>query len=1131
MKKLILLALILIASFAFSTVTVTINESGSKFLYGCVNYKVGTDGPLACWESIANNSAYPDYGMGKSGYSYVDGDIDSCSGIALPCLTWNGNMSGCASQIGCRYSLGICTNFPNHLSCSEANYSTQAICNSQYNCKWTVYNESVAEELTRQIYVFDVSGIPTGSYIISANQTIRIDIYGPVGNVYNQTPILCVLSNSSVFASATWNNRSSTQKWGSYGGNDCAPASAPLFGSLQIEPFVTNVNKTANLQPSDISCWVNNAGCNNGTMLKMNETIHRLDWATNYTGRTEARNVIHNDDLSNVQPSFIMVRYTTAPYITATGENYSGAVPNLPANLTNHTTMFNATVNDDESPFNGTANYIFSWNGSGANCDTWNNDSSVSLNGVNSGDNVSVIKQVGKMCEGKTIGYKFYVTDNWGAGGSSAIQTLYKTSCGIVNSNLVMNYNYSTHEILLSTCLTVNVSGLTINCNGNHINMQRDYFAPSYDTRGITDTKNNTTIKNCNIRNSSLGISSVGTFYSNYSNNTFLTVSDPVGTYYASGGIYYSSATNLNLSGFYGGGDNNGAFVTLVSSNGTLNNIGSATASALFNASDTWVSIGSSAGMITISNSALTHITNGTALHISYSDANIGLSNVSISSLTSGGIGMEVDGYAASENVTAINSTFAGGFASIYAYRNADIYIYNSTITTPTIGTGIQVNASGGSYLYALNSTINFSKIFVYSLSYYPYGGGTVDIARYAKIFVTNGTPISNANINVSDNMSATVFSGITNSTGYSDMFILNQTRISTSSNASYTAHNFAANATHNTAGYNQSAINNSKTIQINLNYFKDSSTTRAFLNGTEANKTYYVNSTTSNLIYVRANTTSDCTIDLFENSTLVNSSAVTVTYYRAIAGGMNNTIFNYTAICNETTLYNASSANWNATVIDNSTYRVPPNLHLHLNNTEANVTYPVNNSFNNSIWVYANSSSAEGTIDIYENGTLVASGSSTGVNYTRNITFENNGSIFNYTAIYAETLNYNSSSANWNATVLDNSTITLAAPCPSVIPLITAYFGNKESCVLGYCFTRKIPTKKIYFPLLIGNLTDVEKKANVYLLDYKKKIKQTFSWLEIVFPSQDIGIKVDSSCTFKNKLMSYLDNNKKAFW
>ncbi|MFH0922949.1 MAG: hypothetical protein V1811_02730, partial [Candidatus Micrarchaeota archaeon] len=91
--------------------------------------------------------------------------------------------------------------------------------------------------------------------------------------------------------------------------------------------------------------------------------------------------------------------------------------------------MHNATVVDDT----GLDGYIFSWNASGANCDTWTNDSWVSYTLNNT--NISVEKVIPGACENKSISWRFYANDSLGAWGVSSLMPVWQQN-STINASL-----------------------------------------------------------------------------------------------------------------------------------------------------------------------------------------------------------------------------------------------------------------------------------------------------------------------------------------------------------------------------------------------------------------------------------------------------------------------------------------------------------------------------------------------------------------------------------------------------------------------------------------------------------------------------------------------------------------------
>ena len=79
----------------------------------------------------------------------------------------------------------------------------------------------------------------------------------------------------------------------------------------------------------------------------------------------------------------------------------------------------NVTYYDEEAA--ALSSYIFSWNGSGAQCDAWANDSSVTFGGALNWSNAS--KTIPSACGGKTVGWRVYVTGGSGSTNATSIQS------------------------------------------------------------------------------------------------------------------------------------------------------------------------------------------------------------------------------------------------------------------------------------------------------------------------------------------------------------------------------------------------------------------------------------------------------------------------------------------------------------------------------------------------------------------------------------------------------------------------------------------------------------------------------------------------------------------------------------
>jgi len=131
--------------------------------------------------------------------------------------------------------------------------------------------------------------------------------------------------------------------------------------------------------------------------------------------------------------------------------------------------------------------YLFSWNASGASCDTWANSSWVTVSGSSvTGWNVSVIPAA---CKGKTIGWRFYGNNSNGIN-SSEVQSYFVYGYG----NLNVNITSPTTNIsrLQGTTFQVNA---TVTCTGGTGTTCRTVYANArYNGSSVNpDTLINTT--------------------------------------------------------------------------------------------------------------------------------------------------------------------------------------------------------------------------------------------------------------------------------------------------------------------------------------------------------------------------------------------------------------------------------------------------------------------------------------------------------------------------------------------------------------------------------------------------------------------------------------------------------------
>lgn len=162
-------------------------------------------------------------------------------------------------------------------------------------------------------------------------------------------------------------------------------------------------------------------------------------------------------------------------------------------------------------------------------------------------------------------------------------------------------------------------------------------------------------------------------------------------------------------------------------------------------------------------------------------------------------------------------------------YTN-DTRIINNTISNNYIGfslsgasnnTFINNNISSTSYDFnlssisinntALNNTFNKSKVSILDTS-------NLTIKWYLDIYINDGTnPISEATVNITDNKSTQVFSGITYSTGYIDRQIVIEYVANNTTNDYHTPHNITASKSDYYSNSTSINVNESKTVDLTL--------------------------------------------------------------------------------------------------------------------------------------------------------------------------------------------------------------------------------------------------------------------------------------------------------------------------
>jgi hypothetical protein len=154
----------------------------------------------------------------------------------------------------------------------------------------------------------------------------------------------------------------------------------------------------------------------------------------------------------------------------------------------NETTVFpNLYINHSINISNSPTQYLFSWNGSGASCDTWVNSSWQSA----SGDSfiASNVSQIASACADKTIGWRFCGNSSEGIN-CSDIESYNVNSYG----NLEVNITYPTGNLSLNYSENWYIN-VTVNCTGGALAKCGTVYANArYNGSGANpDTLMNTT--------------------------------------------------------------------------------------------------------------------------------------------------------------------------------------------------------------------------------------------------------------------------------------------------------------------------------------------------------------------------------------------------------------------------------------------------------------------------------------------------------------------------------------------------------------------------------------------------------------------------------------------------------------
>ena len=141
---------------------------------------------------------------------------------------------------------------------------------------------------------------------------------------------------------------------------------------------------------------------------------------------TKSKNITTQAELNDVIQNRIVRLMSTAQADSTEGcavdfvgiiVNYNVSLPIFYSNATNDSSVYTGESINHSIKINASnenvSGYIFSWNASGASCDTWANSSFTSTTGRST--TASNISTIPSACEGKNIGWKFYANTSAGA--------------------------------------------------------------------------------------------------------------------------------------------------------------------------------------------------------------------------------------------------------------------------------------------------------------------------------------------------------------------------------------------------------------------------------------------------------------------------------------------------------------------------------------------------------------------------------------------------------------------------------------------------------------------------------------------------------------------------------------------
>jgi hypothetical protein len=342
--------------------------------------------------------------------------------------------------------------------------------------------------------IFNVIRVPTScsdsdpsctvDYVSSSNDIWETTTMNPSGYI-NAT-----VFNGTIPSNAVIKNISADVEWKTNSGKGC------------WNFYTRYYNKT--------NGWIQCTGPWGETLLDwtkscyFNETvigdINTIKIALNGTDNDSKGNCISSTDFfQNV------VNYTTPPNYTDVGIN---ATDVYTGDAIKHYTQWGEQDGEGES----LSYYIFSWNGTGANCDAgFSNDSALTFS--TNPDWSNITKTIPATCGGKIIGWQIYANNSQNAWNSTAIQT-YTVVTAVISFLVQMPANYGPcpssycYNITADTEATANqTSWISFNFSSSNENFREPYrVGSSSDTQDNANKKPIFRINNTGNRNISVSL-------------------------------------------------------------------------------------------------------------------------------------------------------------------------------------------------------------------------------------------------------------------------------------------------------------------------------------------------------------------------------------------------------------------------------------------------------------------------------------------------------------------------------------------------------------------------------------------------------------------------------------------------